>query len=161
MSDGGIKVSISNFADFKAQLLSLPDKLRYRALRNALAAGGRVVRDEAQRDAPALDAPKQNGAGQIIRNAGTVRKAIKVRTSKFDKRVGNVGVFINVAPGKLKKGTRGTNNPNDPYYWQWLEFGTQKMAARPFLKNAAKKLGAALQVIEAELTKQIDKLGLK
>lgn len=107
-----------------------------------------------------------------------------VRSSKADKRDGNVGVFVNVKPlpgdkfkrvvgrgffgGKtvrrvlVKATERGAKNPFDPYYWKFLEFGTKKMAKRPFLAEGAKKLGDALTVFEKSISKwmnSIDKGG--
>jgi HK97 gp10 family phage protein len=106
--------TVQGAEDVKRALRELPDKLRRRMLRTALAAGARVVRDAAKRAAPVLagDTP--------TRTSGLVRDRIKVRTSRRDKRDGNVGVFVNVAP---TKGGRGARSKSDPYYWQWLEFG--------------------------------------
>ncbi len=120
----------------KRALQDLPNKLRKKALTKALRAAGKVVLDEAKARAPVLSGTVRN------RKAGTVKKAIKLRVSKMDKRQGNVGVFINVKPltkaqiGKFKTRSAkaggkasGSANPNDPYYWRWLEFG-HKIVAR-------------------------------
>lgn len=127
---GEIDVRIRGLDDLKAQLLAIPDKLRRRVLRNALAAGARIVRDEARRLAPVLREPDPR------RTPGTVRDAIVVRTSKAARRSGDVGVFVNVRPLKAKQirafkargGGKAANNPNDPFYWRWLEFGRQGRA---------------------------------
>lgn len=115
----------------KARLKALPDKLRRRLLRNALAAGARIVRDEARRSTPVLR------KATPYRTPGTVRNAIRVRTSKTAKASGNVGVFVNVVPlkgkavaaFKARTGRGGGKNPNDPFYWRWLNFGRQGRAA--------------------------------
>jgi hypothetical protein len=52
-----------------------------------------------------------------------------VRTSKADKKDGNVGVFVNVKPAK--SGQRGAKSRDDPYYWRWLEFGRSARVGRP------------------------------
>lgn len=122
--------------DVKRALRELPDKLRRRMLRNALAAGARVVRDAAKQAAPVLasDTP--------TRSAGLVRDRIKVRTSKRDKRDGNVGVFVNVQPAKSGRGAR---SKTDPYYWQWLEFGRSAGMTRRRIaggKRVAVRVGA-------------------
>lgn len=126
-----IQAKITGLPDLKAQLRAIPEKLRKRALRTALAAGARVVRNEAQRLAPVIkssDAAVKKG----YRKPGTLRKAIAVRTSKIARRSGDVGVFVNVRPAKgavfrngavVRKKERGAKSPNDPFYWRFLEFG--------------------------------------
>jgi HK97 gp10 family phage protein len=145
--------TITGLREFKDKLQQLPKTLRRRVLRNALAAGARVVRDEAKRQAPVLASENRNTP---YRKVGTVRKAISVRTSKRDRLEGNVGVFVNVRPAK--GAARGAKNPDDPFYWRFLEFGTSKMAARPFLGPAAQKLREALSVFERELGAWIEKV---
>lgn len=127
--------------DLRQALKDLPEKLRKRALRNALAAGARIVRDDAKAHAPILK------EANPYRKAGTMRDAISVRTSKMARREGNVGVFVNVKPYKGGRKGEGTFkqlqvykragrlvsravsqnssrfNPKDPYYWRWIEFG--------------------------------------
>ena len=154
--DDGVFFRVGGMDDVVAALRSIPDKLRRRALRNALAAGGRVFRDEARRLTPVLRAPVYMANGMIRRAPGTVRKAISVRTSKQARRRGDVGVFINVRPAK--GALRGTNKPFDPYYWRWLEFGTSKMPAVGMLTQAAKKAGEALARVERTLKPAIDRL---
>lgn len=112
-------MGIEGIPDFKAALDGITDKLRKRVLRNALAAGARIVRDAAKLKAPELKV-RDGKPLPKYRTPGTVKNAISVRTSKISRREGNVGVFVNVRP--LKSG-RGAKNPKDPFYWRWLEFG--------------------------------------
>lgn len=176
-----LELKIVGLAELKAMLNSLPDKLRRRALRNALAAGARIVRDEARSRAPVLSKPRRG------RKPGTVRDAITVRTSKAAKRSGDVGVFVNVRPAK--GALRGTNKPTDPYYWRWLEFGRAGQSADPsragirglirfvrarkakravapmapfaFMQTGAAKLPDALNKIEQVLGPMVQKLNNK
>lgn len=159
-------------------LKSLPENLRRRALRNALSAGARIIRNTAQSVAPVL---RVGGAMRTpYRKPGTVRDAIKVRTSKRDSAAGDVGVFVNVKPlpgNKYKtvkrktlfgtthhkrvlvrKSERGAQNPNDPFYWRFVEFGTRKMSPRPFLGPAAAKLSDALARFSATIGPAIERL---
>lgn len=162
-------VRVQGLEQLQAKFKQIPLTLRKRILRNALAAGARVVRDDARRNAPLLSGARK----APYRTRGTVRDAIVVRTSKVDRRAGNVGVFVNVKPlpgnqyktittkGWLggtakhrvlvKRSARSATNPRDPFYWRWLEFGTKKMAARSFLKPAAAKLSDALNIFEAKI----------
>ena len=169
-------LNIQGLEDIKKKLAEIPRALRRSVLKKALTAGARIVRDEARRNAPTLKSPRVN------RKPGTLRKAIVVRTSKLDTKDGNVGVFVNVRPAKgavFKKGVlvkgsqRGKDSPNDPYYWQWLEFGRKpktfyKYASRSkgkrkfviasippfeFLRKGARKLNESLYEFENNLEK--------
>lgn len=179
MADDGVFVRVEGIPDLKAELLRLPEKLRKRALLNALRAGGRVVRDSARSLVPVLRVPIRR-RGTTIRQPGTVKRAISVRTSKQARREGNVGVYVNVRPAK--PGQRGADNSKDPYYWRWLEFGRQARAAAPtrvrikgvrsrkarrgvapmrafrFLRGAGDKLPQALAVIIAKLGPAVQKI---
>ena len=148
----GEAVEVKGIEELKRKLTLLPKVMRSRVLRNALAAGAREVRDDAKRNAPVMSLGTALRAP--YRKPGTVKQAIRVRTSKADRRGGDIGVFVNVRPAK--KDQRGAKNPNDPFYWRWLEFGTKKMAARPFLQKAAGKLPAALAIFEKRIAKWIN-----
>ena len=150
-----ISVKVTGIPDLKAALAGIVPKLRVRALRNALAAGARVVQRVARANTPVLSAasvPVRKG----WRKPGTVRKAISVRTSKIARRKGDVGVFVNVRPSK--RGQRGARNPNDPFYWRWLNFGTKHMRGSNFLQAGAQRLTEALQVFKHAIGPQIAKL---
>ena len=173
-----ITIKITGLDELKTILRGIPQKLRRRVLRNALAAGGRVVRDAARQAAPiisAADPMVQKG----WRKPGTLRNAITVRTSKAAAKAGNVGVFVNVRPAKgavyrttsrtvggtkVKQRTmtrasqRGAKNPADPFYWRFVEFGTRRAGATPFLRVATKTLGTALEKFKAYLGPQLAKL---
>lgn len=147
----GEVVRIEGLENLKRKLAEVPKAMRKRVLRNALAAGAREVRDVAKRNAPVMTLGTSLKAP--YRKPGTVKQAIRVRTSKADRRAGDVGVFVNVRPAKA--GQRGAKNPNDPFYWRFLEFGTKKMPARPFLQRATSALPKALAIFEARIAKWI------
>lgn len=162
-------VDITGADDAAAKLRAIVPALRARVLRNALAEGGRIVRDEARDKVPELKKPTP------YRASGTVKKAIVVRNSKLARRAGDMGVFINVRPAKgavyryektlfgrvryLKRASqRGAQSPTDPFYWRWLEFGRKGMAKRPFLQPAAARLSDAQRVITTSIYKWIGKV---
>lgn len=153
---------IRGFDDLAAKLRAIAPALRRRVLRNALAAGARLVRDDARRAAPVLVNPAQ----VPYRTPGLVRSQIVVRTSKEARRKGDVGVFVNVRPAKgakyrngaqVRASQRGARSKNDPFYWRFLEFGTRKMAARPFLKPAAGRLPQALSIFQQQVGRWMEK----
>lgn len=150
-----IQAKVTGIPDLRAALAGIVPKLRARALRNALAAGARIVRDEARRNAPVINAssvPVRKG----YRKPGTLRKAISVRTSKVARRAGDVGVFVNVRPAK--RVARGGKSPTDPFYWRFVEFGTKSAKAVPFLARGAQRLDQALQAFIKAIGPQIAKL---
>ena len=148
----GEVVRIEGLDNLKRKLAEVPKAMRKRVLRNALAAGAREVRDVAKRNAPVMTLG--TSLKEPYRKPGTVKQAIRVRTSKADRRAGDVGVFVNVRPAKA--GQRGAKNPNDPFYWRFLEFGTRKMPARPFLQRATSALPKALTIFQERVAKWIN-----
>lgn len=113
-----MSIKVSGLPDLKAALAGVVPKLRVRAVRNALAAGARVVQKVNRQGVPTISASSR-AVRTGRRKVGTLKKAISVRTSKIARRNGDVGVFVNVRPAK--KGMRG--GPDDPFYWPWVEFG--------------------------------------
>lgn len=176
-----ISATVRGLPDLREALRTLVPKLRRRALRNALAAGARLVRDEARRKTPVIN-PAALAVRKGYRAPGTVKKAVAVRTSKIATRAGNVGVFVNVRPAK--QGGRGGKNPRDPFYWRWLNWGwnvaragdgagragkrhrrdlrkagaAKRVPGRFFLEAGAAKLSEALKVFIASIGPQITKL---
>ena len=148
-----------NVDELKDALADAPKKIRTKAVRSALKEAGKVIQSAARASVPVLSVPTKN------RKPGTVKKAISVRPSKFARQDGNEGVFVNVRPignsqkrvAKLGKG--GARNPNDPFYWRFLEFGTRKMKANPFLRSAAASKGAlAIQKFMDSVIPAIEKI---
>ena len=151
-----ITAKVSGIPDLRAALAGIGPKLRVRALRNALAAGARLVQRTARAQTPVLPASSL-AVRKGYRKPGTLRKAISVRTSKIARRTGDVGVFVNVRPAK--RGQRGANNPNDPFYWRFVEFGTVTgTRAAGMLQAGARKLPEALQVFINTIGPQIQRL---
>lgn len=173
-----IEAKVTGIPDLKRELASIVPKLRVRALRNALAAGGRLVQ-RAMRGATPVLSPAAPAVLAGRRKPGTVRNAISVRTSKMARRDGDVGVFVNVRPAKgarykttrtsvlgvkvqrmqlVRASQRGANSPTDPYYWRWLFFGTKFLRPFPALQRGAAQLNSALPVILTKMRQAFDKL---
>jgi len=131
------KVKMHGLSELNNTLKDLPAVLGEKVLRAALRAGAKPISDEAKLLAPILKEPDPR------RKPGTIKKAITTRKSKKQK----YGVYVGVKPLKArqilafrqkngaKKG-KGANNPDDPFYWIFSEFGTSKMPPTPFLRPA-------------------------
>ena len=156
MTDG-IKVALRGVDDLKRALAEASSSIRKKAVRSALRKAGSVISSAARQAAPVLTVPTR------FRKAGTVKRAITVRASKFARKAGNEGVFISVralrGSRQKKLGKAGARNPNDPFYWRFLEFGTRKMMARPFMRPAAEKTGQqAVRTFMDAVVPQIERL---
>lgn len=163
------EVELKGVDELKRALEQVPDKLKKKGLLKGLRLAGNLVRDAARPAAPVLQPIKRKRKdGTIVerqakyRKKGTVRRAIVVRTSKYARKAGDLGVFVGVRPlrgARTKKlGAAGAKNPNDPFYWWFLEFGTKKMSKRPFLADGAKKLDQAADIVIRESTSAINQI---
>ncbi len=167
------RVKIEGVQAFLRQMASMPDTMRKGVLRKLMREAMQTVRDDARSKVPVLAKPVLSSSGAPRRLPGTLRKAISVRTSKAEAKAGNVGVFVNVRPlpGNIwrksgvtkvmvKKSSRGADNPRDPYYWRWIEFGTKVRKTRKgkllgavrayrFLQDAADSIKVAADKLQA------------
>lgn len=153
-------IRIEGLAALGRTLAQLPARLEQKIIMGALRAAGQVIRKDAMARVPILSKPDPR------RRPGTVKRNIVVRKTQFKKN----SVYVGVASISKKKlaaykagGKKAANNPNDPYYWIFLEYGTSKMAARPFLRPAfeAKKYDAVKafeQYLRKRLGEEVQKL---
>jgi len=174
------KTTIGGLDELRRQLQAVPVTLRKKVLLSALRKAARVPLQVARQNVPIMSA--EMAAKAPYRTAGLLKKQLMVRTSKASRQAGNVGVFINVKPAagakykssksqdllgaytkrtKVRESQRGAKSKLDPYYWKFVEFGTKKMAARPFIQPAADALPRALTVFSDELANQVRKLNVK
>jgi HK97 gp10 family phage protein len=150
-------IRIVGLEDAQRALGDLPRKLRFGTLRKALRAAGRVIQVEARANAPVL----QTAAKHRIR--GLVRRSITVRASRLARRRGDVGVYVTVRQLNSKQILAGRaagygvgRNPRDPFYFRFLELGTRRMTARPFLGPALQtKAEQATNAFSGELRRAI------
>ena len=134
-----------------AKLRALGDQKKIkRAVRAASTKAMRSVRDAARAGAMRLD--DAHSPELIAKNIATQYSS---RQSKGDKVVVRVGVRGGARKmekyGEFK-GKGGGNPGGDTFYWRFLEFGTQNMAARPFMRPA---LEANQEKVSAEFTEYL------
>ena len=129
MADG-VTVKLEGVDALNKALAEATKQIRTKAVRSALRKAAVVIQKQAKLNTPVLSAPTKT------RKPGTVKNAITVRVSKAARKDGNEGVFVSVRPLKsaqirkfkqsqAKRGANasGSKNPNDPFYWWWVEFG--------------------------------------
>lgn len=112
------------------------------------------TRKKARENAKRLDDPKT--AENIARNITT-----KVNSKRFNS-AGVILARVGVAGG-AQQDKGGGGSGGDTYYWRFLEFGTSKMPAQPFLRPAmdASQITQAFTAAFAEaVDKELQKQGL-
>jgi len=147
-------VRIEGLAQLDRALRELPQRIANRGLRASVYAGAKVIRDEARSRAPKAAqslGPKQPPPGTLKRSV--IMKHIPELSS-----LTRQTFFVTVRHGKKyrKQGKKG-NLSQDAWYWRFVEFGTRKMRARPFLRPALEaKRREAGQAMKDRLSERIE-----
>lgn len=139
-----VEVRIAGLKELLTALTAMPLEMEKKAVYAALGGAARIVRDAAIAGAPEIDDADHKVANGT-RKKGTIKRAIRASRSKINK--GQKGLFemiVRVKPLKARQrkafkqasGKLGKDNPDDPFYWWWVEFGTSKMTKRSFLRPA-------------------------
>lgn len=152
-----MQIKIEGLAELAKRLRELPSELSGKnggPLRKAIGRASVVIRDEARRLAPV-------DTGNLRDNIIAVRKRKSPQ--------GNEGYFIEVRRKRRKYANTRANrrkqragmtyeSMGEAYYGMFIELGTAKMPAQPFLRPAfeSKKV-EAVEVFRAEFAKAIAK----
>lgn len=124
---------VEGLDEFCKALRDLPQNIAKNVLRGAVNAGATVIRQEAVRRAPEYHGDVSKGHPP----PGTLKKAIYQKQiseqSSVTRQVFYVGVRHGATAGK--KGSKGFLS-RDAFYWRFVEFGTSKMPAQPFMRPA-------------------------
>jgi len=158
MSDT-IQFKIEGMESLIAKLEGITYDLKRKGGRSALRKAAQIVAKSAQDKAKQdIDDPK---------TANDISKNIVLRwSSKLHKRTGNLGFRIGVlggAKGYAKAAGefqgKGKANPGgDTWYWRHQEFGTEKHAAKPFMRPAlAGNQSAVTNTFISEYSMAIDR----
>lgn len=116
-----LEFEAKGLAELTRALQELPAKLEKNILRGALRASSKPISDDAKARVPVLQIPD----GRRI--AGALKKSIRSRSVNFKK---------GMLTGGVTAGGSDRNKKADTFYARFIEFGTAKMAARPFLRPA-------------------------
>lgn len=130
--------------ELQRALDELPVNLEKNVLRGALRASAKPVVDDARSRVPVLKIPDGR------RLAGALKRSIRARSVGYRK-------------GKLTGGVTagGSNSAKkaDTFYARFIEFGTVKMAARPFLRPAiAHQTAAAIEFFAAYIRERLSSI---
>lgn len=149
-------VQIHGLNEVRRALKRLPKEIRKKELNKALRPGAKLI----QATARAM-APRGEGFFRRLRGKewahfkGTLANSIQIRTEKKK--------FLNDA-AKLRVGVISSNRDFNigAWYWRFVEFGTSKMAAKPFLVPAFEiSKYAADKLIRTSLLKGVQRQARK
>lgn len=151
-----------------AKFDAIKQETKYKGGRAALRKAANFVADKAKQKAQTFDDPAT--AESIAKNI-----AVRWNTRRFKIsgdlafRIGILGgarQFANTKQNVRKQrvgqtyitGGDKSNPGGDTWYWRFLELGTEKMAARPFLRPALKdNQGQVISIFAKEFEKAIDR----
>lgn len=127
-------MEVKGLSEVLRKLRTMPEAFQARVIRGAVAAGAQVIRDEAT-----ARAPYYSGAvGKNHPPPGTLQAAIYQVRLTSECTPTHEKWMVSVRHGKKAVGGA------DAYYATWVEYGTVKMAAHPYMRPAfeARKLAA-------------------
>lgn len=129
-------VKIKGLRELARKLKQMPVELRGKTLNAALRKGAKEIASEAQRRVPVRD--------------GVLQRSIVIRKARVINPNNEASQTVSV-----RKNAKSGGNP---YYASFVEFGTSKMPARPFMRPAFEsRNGDALAVFKTELSKRIER----
>lgn len=156
----GMKVRDSSLRGLEAALKALPAEVASRSggpLKGALFKAADVFVKAAQANAESLPVSDEDERDDYVRTGALARSIRKKR----DPRPTDVTERVVVKPRGGRRGQQSDKRDRAPY-WHLVEFGTEKMPARPFMRPAANAhWPLALSVFKAALVKGIERAARK
>ena len=132
--------SVTGLKELQKALAELPQGIARNVLRGAVNAGATVIKAEAKVRAPAL--------------SGILKRSLYQKQIREKSNLLLQTFFVGVRQGRSSKKTK--KGVLDAFYARFVEFGTSKMPAHPFMRPAFEaKKEAAVQAIKDYLTKRI------
>lgn len=134
-----INLTVTGLAELSKKLKEMPVKLARNGLRAAVNAGAEVIRKDA--------------ASRVPVDTRRLKKAIYKKQIREKSNNVQQTFFVGARNGKKYR-----KADKDAYYWRFLEFGTSKLPARPFLRPAFDtKKSEAVDAMARKLKERIDK----
>jgi HK97 gp10 family phage protein len=145
-----VEFSITGLDSLLGKLDSLSYDIRRKGGRAALRKAAQVVMQKAKEGAERID-DKETGR--------SIADNIALRwNGRLFKQTGNLGFRVGVLHGAVLK-DGGDLSPNSPTpHWRLIEFGTENMAADPFMRTAlANSISEVTNTFVTEYEKAIDR----
>lgn len=120
-----VTMQIDGLKELADKLRAMGPDIARNALRGAVGSAARLIRDEAK-------ATNQDDTGRTDR-------ALYAKLAKEESSDNQVTYIVGV-----RSGSKERRKDRDAWYWRFVEFGTAKMPAKPFMRPAfeSKKLSA-------------------
>ena len=154
---------VQGLRELQGALKELPVAIARNVLRGSVNAGATVIKKEAAARAPMSTGPARSGQSP----PGTLKRSVYQKQIRELSNMLKQTFYVGVRKGKQyrNQGKKG-NLSQDAFYARFVEFGTVKMPARPFMRPAFEaKKGEAVAAIKAYLERRIPeevaKLALK
>jgi HK97 gp10 family phage protein len=137
--------NLTGFDELAKKLKELGPKVAKNGLRRATSAGAAIVRNDARKRAPV--------------DTGEMKRDIMMKRERDARGGDTTGAVYTVYVRSGKKSRMAGKKRDvdrDSFYWKFLEFGTAKMAAQPFLRPAFEaNKEAAIEAIGKSLDETI------
>ncbi len=117
-SKDGVVAEVEGLEHLTRQMRALPDRVQNNILRSAVQSGAQEMVKEIRRRAPRGRKVLSSRSINSLRY-GPMRKSIKAKRRSVKDGVVGSSIYMGKA-----------------FYWRFFEFGTKKMAARPFVRPA-------------------------
>lgn len=141
-----VSVKVDGLRDLGERMKGLSEDMNNRIARAATAAGAVVIRDAAKQKAPV--------------RTGNLRKNIIVKRLPKGESPLTSEHIVTVRQGKLTKKQRDAGLV-DAFYGRFVEYGTAKSPAQPFLRPAYdQNKEKATQAIKDRISKRLTKVGV-
>lgn len=152
------EIKISGLSELSQRLRTLENNVGKRIARKAMNAGASTLKQEIKHRVPILKETVPH------RRKGTIKRNIRSKTKVQHNGQVKTRIWVKSLSGKKVSafkqatGKSAALNPNDPFYWWFVEFGTTKMPAQPFMRPSFEaKKEATVKVIVQTLKKDIEK----
>jgi HK97 gp10 family phage protein len=150
MANDYTTVEIQGLKELNKALRELPERIARNVLRASVSAGAAEIRKEVKAKAPVYTGPVSAGHPP----PGTLKRAVYQKQARQLSSLIRQVFIVGVRTGGRKKDKKGRSL--DAYYWRFVEFGTEKMAARPFMRPAFEaKKNAAIEAIRSYMAERI------
>ena len=146
-----VSIEMTGLDAVLAKLKEVEHDVRYKGGRYALRKAANVVRDTIIEGAKQLDDPSTQE--EIAKNVAIRWSGKQFRTT------GDLAFRVGLLGGARQQEQKGKPAPGGhTFYWRFLEFGTEKMPARPFVRTAlSENVAKATQTFVAEYSKALDR----